>query len=75
MSVGYMAKCGRKKRHETQAEAEKQRWGLIRLGAWQVATSNTYECNQCGGFHAGRIGSVHRGKGRKIKTRPIYHTQ
>lgn len=70
-----MAKCARKKRHETQALAEAQRWGLISAGKWQPGTSNTYRCNQCGGFHAGRMGSSNRGKSRKPSTKPIYHTQ
>jgi hypothetical protein len=65
MSAGYLAKCGRKKRHPTQAEAEKQRQGLIGAGMWKAATSNTYFCSQCGCYHAGRIKGAPRGKGRQ----------
>lgn len=69
MSVGYMAKCSArgkpKKQHATQAEAEKQREGLIKQGIWTRAASNTYFCNQCGHYHAGRLGRSNRGKGRK----------
>ena len=75
MTAGFMAKCGRKKRYETQAEAEVARERFIRNRQWRRATSNTYWCNACGGFHAGRMGSRNRGKGRKIQTRPIFHTQ
>lgn len=75
MSAGFLAKCARKRRHLTQASAEGQRESLISQGKWTRAASNTYRCNACGGFHAGRIGSPNRGKSRKISTRPIYHTQ
>lgn len=75
MSAGYMAKCGLKKHHATQAEAEAHRTRLIRMRKYTRANSNTYWCNVCGGFHAGRLGKPNRGKGRRIKTRPIYHTQ
>lgn len=66
MSAGYLAKCARKKRHPTQAEAEKQRQGLIRSAGWKAANSNTYFCNQCGHWHAGRMKrGIPRGKGHK----------
>lgn len=69
MSVGYLAKCssrGRpKKSHPTQALAEAQRWGLIRVGKWRAGATNTYFCGQCGGWHAGSLGKANRGKGRK----------
>lgn len=64
MSVGYMAKCARKRRHETQELAEKHRQALIKAGVWRAATSNTYFCNNCGGYHAGRMGGTPRGKNR-----------
>ena len=66
MSAGYLAKCARKKRHPTQAEAEKQRAGLIGAGLWKAATSNTYFCSQCGHYHAGRMRGAPRGKGREM---------
>jgi hypothetical protein len=70
MSVGYLRKCtsrGRPKRaYPTQAEAEGQRWSLIRAGKMRAGTSNTYFCNQCGGYHAGSLGVANRGKGRKV---------
>lgn len=75
MSAGFMAKCGRKRRHLTQKDAENQRTALIKAGKWTPGMSNTYRCNACGGFHAGRMGRPNRGKGRKITTRPIYYTQ
>ena len=70
MSRGYMAKCTSskgvpKKRHETQAEAEKQRQGLIGAGIWRADRTNTYFCSQCGHWHAGRLGRSNRGKGRQ----------
>jgi rubrerythrin len=65
VSAGYLAKCGRKKRHPDQARAEKHRQNLIRAGIWRAASSNTYFCNQCGNWHAGRIKGAPRGKGRK----------
>ena len=69
MSVGYLKKCtsrGKpKQRHETQAEAEKQRSSMVAAGLWTRAGSNTYFCNQCGCFHAGKLGRNNRGKGRK----------
>jgi rubrerythrin len=74
MSVGYLKKCSSngkpKKRYDTQAEAEKQRSGLIRMGVWKVGNSNTYFCNQCGGYHAGKLGRSNRGGGRKIAKNP-----
>ncbi len=76
MSVGYLKKCssrGKPKRaYQTQAEAETQRWGLIAAGKWRPGTSNTYFCNQCGGYHVGELGKANRGKGRKVaaKNRP-----
>lgn len=75
MSVGYLAKCGRKKRHATQRAAEDHRWAMINRGRWRPETSNTYLCSQCGGFHAGRMGGTPRGKGRRRKTTPVYHVQ
>lgn len=73
MSAGYLAKCARKKKHATQAEAEKHRQGLIKAGTWKSASSNTYFCNQCGGYHAGRVNGSPRGKGRKrAKNTPRY---
>lgn len=70
MSVGYLKKCSSngkpKKKHATQAEAEKQRAGLIALKKWTWGGSNTYFCNQCGGWHAGSLGRANRGKGRKV---------
>jgi hypothetical protein len=65
MSAGYLAKCGRKKRHPTQGDAEEHRRKLIRIGIWQPSRSNTYFCNQCGSWHAGRTKNMPRGKGRK----------
>ena len=69
MSRGYLAKCTSskgvpKKRHDTQAEAEKQRQGLIAAKIWKPVNSNTYFCSQCGGWHAGSVGKSNRGKGR-----------
>jgi hypothetical protein len=75
MSVGYLAKCARKRRHRTRGEAEAHRMSMVRIGRWTVAGSNTYFCNQCGHFHAGGLGRSNRGKGRKIKTRKIHHVQ
>lgn len=65
MSAGYLAKCGRKMRHQTQTKAEEHRQKLIRAGIWWAGNSNTYFCNQCGSWHAGRLKDTPRGKGRK----------
>jgi rubrerythrin len=65
MSVGYLAKCARKRRHATQALAEKQRQGLIRAGKWRGDNSNTYWCNQCGHWHAGHLNGSPRGQGKR----------
>jgi hypothetical protein len=73
MSVGYLAKCARKRRHKTQAEPHRQ--SLIRIGRWTAGGSNTYWCNQCGHFHAGSLGSSNRGKGRRIKKAKVWYTQ
>lgn len=74
MSAGYLAKCGRKKRHPTQASAEDQRMSLIRAGVWKPDRSNTYWCNQCGHWHAGGIkGRAPRGRGRQIAKRTPRH--
>jgi rubrerythrin len=62
MSAGYLAKCARKKRHETRAEAEEHRAELVRLGKWRMTNSNTYRCNQCGCWHAGSIRRAPRGR-------------
>jgi hypothetical protein len=68
MSRGYLAKCSSggkpKKSHATLELAEAMRSAMIAKGKWTAAGSNAYWCNQCGGYHAGRVGSVHRGKGR-----------
>lgn len=70
MSAGYLAKCssrGRpKKAHATQRLAEEQRWSLIKAGKWRADKTNTYFCNECGGWHAGSLGRANRGKGRKV---------
>ena len=75
MTAGFLAKCGLKRRYETQTLAEDQRTHMIKSGRWTKTGSNTYRCNACGGFHAGRLGAANRGKGRRISTRPIFHTQ
>jgi hypothetical protein len=78
MSVGYLKKCssrGRPKRaFPTQAGAESLRWSLINRGIWKAAATNTYFCNQCGGYHAGELGRANRGKGRTVaaKNRPRF---
>lgn len=75
MSVGYLKKCssgGRPKtQHLTQAEAEAQRRGLIAAKKWTWGNSNTYWCNQCGFYHAGKLGAANRGKGRKVAAKNI----
>ena len=80
MSAGYMKKhfnaSGKpKQRFETQREAEDYRLAQIARGRWRAESTNSYHCNWCGGYHTGRLGKAHRGKGRKIRTRPIWHTQ
>lgn len=73
MSAGYLAKCARKKRHPTQADAEDHRQRLVDIGRWRAASSNTYFCNVCGHWHAGRTNGSPRGKGRKrAKNTPRY---
>jgi len=62
MSAGYMAKCARKKRYETRAEAEAHRGAMIARGQWRRADTNSYRCNNCGGWHDGHVGSRNRGK-------------
>jgi hypothetical protein len=76
MSVGYLKKCtsnGKPKaKFLTQAAAEAFRTSLVKLGRWTYGGSNTYWCNQCGFYHAGKLGRANRGKGRKVaaKNRP-----
>lgn len=69
MSRGYLAKCSTggkpKTRHETQAAAESHRRYLIWTGRWTAGGSNTYWCNQCGGYHAGSTGRFNRGGGKR----------
>lgn len=61
MSVGYLAKCGRKKRHPDQDKAEERRAELVARGVWRWNKSNTYRCNQCDSWHAGSTGHSPRG--------------
>lgn len=76
MSRGYMKKCSTglrpKRQHPTQSAAEGQRRSLVAQGVWTMAGSNTYFCNQCGWYHAGKLGRGNRGKGRAVaaKNRP-----
>lgn len=75
MSVGYLKKCssgGRPKtQHATQAAAEAQRARLVHEGKWTWNGSNTYWCNECGWYHAGRLGRANRGRSRTVaKNRP-----
>lgn len=77
MSVGFLKKCSTskgtpKKAYPSQDRAEKFRSWMISQGIWKPGNSNTYFCNQCGGYHAGSIGSGNRGKGRTVsaKNRP-----
>lgn len=62
MSAGYLRKCAGKRRHATKQEAEAHRRQMVSSGRWRMDRSNTYRCNQCGGFHAGRIGTRNRGR-------------
>lgn len=75
MSVGYLKKCssnGRPKdQFKTQTEAEARRASLVHAGRWTWGNSNTYWCNQCGFFHAGKLGRANRGKGRKVAAKNI----
>ena len=61
MSAGYLRKCARKRRHATQAEAEKHRRELVRLGS-PLRKTNTYFCIQCLSWHVGHIGEKNRGR-------------
>jgi rubrerythrin len=61
MSAGYLRKCVGKQRHATRALAEEHRKSMVRAGKWQMGSSNTYSCTQCGNYHAGRMGSRNRG--------------
>lgn len=75
MSVGYLKKCSTggkpKAQHATQAQAETQRAHMVRAGKWTWNGSNTYFCNQCGWYHAGRLGPANRGRSRSVaKKRP-----
>ncbi len=62
MSAGYLRKCATKIQHATKQAAEAHRRQMVRSGRWRLDQTNTYWCNQCGSFHAGRIGSSNRGK-------------
>mgnify|MGYP007057171796 CR=1 FL=1 len=62
MSAGYLRKCAGKRQHATKQEAENHRRQMVRSGRWRLDQTNTYRCNQCGGFHSGRIGVRNRGK-------------
>lgn len=62
MSAGYLRKCAGKRRHPTRQAAEVHRRQMVRSGRWRLDQTNTYRCNQCGSFHAGRIGTSNRGK-------------
>jgi hypothetical protein len=62
MSAGYLRKCSGKIQHLTRAEAEVHRGRMVASGKWQMRTSNTYRCTQCGNFHAGRTGASNRGR-------------
>jgi rubrerythrin len=64
MSAGYLRKCARKAQHETKNQAEDARRSMVRVGKWTLNGSNTYRCNQCGHWHAGRVGTRFRGKGK-----------
>lgn len=64
MSRGYLAKCLGKERHATKDEAQEARKSLVAAGKWRMSSSNVYPCNQCGGWHKGRLGRVPRGKSR-----------
>jgi hypothetical protein len=69
MSIGYMAKCAWKRQHESEIKAERHRGHLVRTtNTYTWKNSNTYQCNVCGFWHVGRIGTVNRGskgKGRR----------
>jgi predicted RNA-binding Zn-ribbon protein involved in translation (DUF1610 family) len=75
MSRGYLKKCSTglvpKIQHATQAAAEGQRSGMIAAGRWTRGNSNTYFCNQCGWYHAGKLGRSNRGKGRKVAAKNL----
>lgn len=69
MSAGYLAKCSSrgkpKEKFTTQTAAEGRRRSLIYDGVWTAQGSNTYFCNQCGGWHAGQVGVRNRGQAKK----------
>jgi hypothetical protein len=75
MSIGYLKKCSDgtqpKKRFGSRAQAEDFRRAMIGSGRWTANGSNTYSCNVCGQYHAGRLGRVNRGGGRQTaKNKP-----
>lgn len=77
MSAGYMAKCSNglnpKQRFEKKDDAERFRASMVARGSWTLGGSKVYPCNQCGTYHAGRVGAgnrVRNGKVNKAK-RPL----
>lgn len=70
MSAGYLKKHYNrngtpKQGFVTNKAAEDFRKRMISSGRWRSADTNTYFCNVCGEYHAGRMGRSHRGKSRK----------
>lgn len=70
MSAGYLKKHytsrGQPKQgFSTNRLAEDFRKRMIAAGRWRAADTNTYFCNVCGEYHAGRMGKAHRGRSRK----------
>ncbi len=69
MSAGYMKKHfdsqGKPKQSfASRKAAESFRTSMITAGRWRAEATNTYHCNWCGNYHAGRLGRVSRGGGR-----------
>jgi hypothetical protein len=68
MSIGYLKKCSTglrpKQQFADRAAAESFRISMVVRRMWRLQDTNTYPCNQCQKWHAGRMGSNNRGSGR-----------
>lgn len=58
-----MRKCTGKIRYETKDQALKARTAQVSAGKWSLSNTNSYRCDQCGGYHNGHTGRP-AGKGR-----------
>lgn len=70
MSASYMRRCASKKRYEERTKADGARHALCADKGLDANRIAVYRCDQCLGYHLGRVGNAHITRTRRSGKRP-----